>query len=61
MEMQGSLLQLIYTIDRHYQFSLNAQQLLGNATSIKIPFNPFLHLDLNGLNSTCVVSVSIYN
>jgi len=44
MEMQDSLLQLIYTIDEHYQFFfLNAQQLLGNATSSKIPFNPFLH------------------
>jgi len=40
--MQDSLLQLIYTVDEHYQFSLNAQQLLGNATSTKIPFNPFL-------------------
>jgi len=44
MEMQDSLLQFIYTIDRHYQvFFLNAPQLLGNATSTKIPFNPFLH------------------
>ena len=44
MEMQDSVLQLIYTIDRHYQFSLNAPKLLGNATSTKIPFNPFLQL-----------------
>jgi len=43
MQIQDSL-----TIDRHYQFSLNAPQLLGNVTSTKIPFNTFLQIQNRG-------------
>jgi len=46
-------------MDRHYKFPLNAPQLLDNATSTKIPLNPFFHRN-NYMSQPVAVELKLF-